>query len=376
MTNKSDFDILFFCFSNPKFDGRSVNIANILSKNNKSILYVSPYPQETSFKENQNIDYQWVNIDIDTSVRKRMKLYKNSLKKKIKANSCKFILACDFYSLPISYYYSKKFKAKLIYDSREIYSKLGSLAKRPFTQKVIEILEKFYINFVNQIIVSGDRDAEYLKKHFKHNTKYVTIKNLPPKREITRTNFLRKKFNISEDSIIFLYQGWILDGRGLIPFIESIKNIDNLVFFIIGEGDFKNKVSLKTRDLELNHKVYILEGVEYDKLHEYTASADVGISLFEPISKSYEYALPNKLFEYIQSSIPILATNLPSIAEVIKDKEQGVLVNDPSNLEEIKNAIKYLMNLENLEKIRIELEKIKKKYIFESQEIEILKVFI
>ena len=53
------------------------------------------------------------------------------------------------------------------------------------------------------------------------------------------------------------------------------------------------------------------------------------------------YASPNKLFEYMGSGKPIIASNLPSIREILTDNETALLFNadDPIDLTEKINQL-------------------------------------
>ena len=71
--------------------------------------------------------------------------------------------------------------------------------------------------------------------------------------------------------------------------------------------------------LGLNSQLYL-------NLLEITSSADIGIALIKPLSISYRYALPNKLFEYAAAGIPSLASNLPNMQYYIKKYNLGKTV--------------------------------------------------
>ncbi len=65
----------------------------------------------------------------------------------------------------------------------------------------------------------------------------------------------------------------------------------------------------------------------YAELLEWTASADIGLTIFPPdYSLSIRFTLPNKLFEYLMAGRPVLSSQLDAIAEVIKTYNVGQIV--------------------------------------------------
>jgi glycosyltransferase involved in cell wall biosynthesis len=67
------------------------------------------------------------------------------------------------------------------------------------------------------------------------------------------------------------------------------------------------------------------------------------VVLIQDTCRSYHFALPNKLFEYIQAGIPVVGSDLPEIAHIIRDNQIGEFV-DPNNPDSIANAIQHLLN--------------------------------
>ena len=55
----------------------------------------------------------------------------------------------------------------------------------------------------------------------------------------------------------------------------------------------------------------------------YTKSADVGIHLLENTCLNHYYSLPNKVFEYIFSGLPLIVTNFPDMGKLIDDYQCG-----------------------------------------------------
>lgn len=74
-------------------------------------------------------------------------------------------------------------------------------------------------------------------------------------------------------------------------------------------------------------RVKILPPVPYDVLLEWTASADIGLIVYAPdFSLNVKMCLPNKLFEYIMAGLPVLASPLDAVAEMIDAYDIGQVV--------------------------------------------------
>ena len=64
--------------------------------------------------------------------------------------------------------------------------------------------------------------------------------------------------------------------------------------------------------------------------------------MIEPVSLSYEYALPNKLFEYMMARIPSIVTDLPALRAHIAAYPVGVLVNRALSVDAVVAAVASL----------------------------------
>ena len=82
--------------------------------------------------------------------------------------------------------------------------------------------------------------------------------------------------------------------------IDAMQFLDNTIFVIAGDGDISEQLIEKVEKQRLNDKVFFLGRMPLDELHKYTVQADLGMSLEENLGLNYYYALPNKLFDYIQ----------------------------------------------------------------------------
>lgn len=368
---KKDYDVIIICFSNPLHDARTINLVRTLIKYQRKVALVTPdYNYEPDYINNS--DYYKCSVKLNQKVRYSQKEFTKAVKKLNLSTS--FVHAGDFYSLTAAKSIKIKCKAKLIYDSREIYSQLNSLKNRPFARKLIEFREKYLVTYVDKIVVTADVDETYLKKYFMHNIPYYTIKNLPPQQELKSSDYIRREYNIKPDSLVLLYQGWILEGRGLDSLVKAIKDLSFVELVIVGGGEYTDELKKIASSLELENRVHFTGLIPYDHLSKITMSADVGLVLFEDTSISYQNALPNKLFEFIQSAIPVITTNQKTMREVVDNENIGLVVNR-LDVDELQKAIHKLSDSNTRNYYRENILKIRNKYNYELQEVEILKVF-
>ncbi len=309
---------------NPYLDSRIVNLIDSLQANNVKVKVIAFDWQTPDF----------VTVKGDVTIYKLTKQSFSALfyikflfllfkaLRKIKAD---YYFAEDIYVLPTTSFFAKRRKAKLYYNSRELYSHIGGLKDKRSVQVLISLVEKFYINKPDYVLVTGELDAEYLT-HIYGITNTLLLRNLPSFNKPDKKIDFRSRFNIPKESLILLYQGVLLKGRGISLMLKALQKIQNTVFIIIGEGVYRKDFEAEAERLGVSDRVFFLGAVEHEQLLQYTAGADVGVALIENISLSYFYALPNKLFEYIMAEVPVLVTNLPQMKAIIEDYGVGEFI--------------------------------------------------
>ena len=118
---------------------------------------------------------------------------------------------------------------------------------------------------------------------------------------------IRIKYNLPLDKKIFIYGGNLGKPQGL-PFlikcIEKVKEINDIMFLIVGNGtEFGYVVDCKEK-LDLNN-LLIMERLEKEEFDKVVASSDIGI-----ISLDHRFTIPNypsRILSYMQAKLPVLA---------------------------------------------------------------------
>ncbi len=276
-------------------------------------------------------------------------------------NKSSHILANDLDTLPACFIASRLKANKLVYDSHELFTEVPELQGRRFVQNLWRMIENIFVPRIKRAYTVSDTIAAFYRQ--KYGIKMGVIKNVPYLMRATENASVEFPTN----NKVLLYQGTLTENRGLTQAILSLKYLDDVDLVIIGYGKVKNELVQFVAAQKLKNRVYFLGRIDHEKLHNYTKKADIGILLEEPIGLSFKYALPNKLFDYIHNELPILASPIVEVKQLIDIHKVGVLVenHEPKHIAE---KIRLLLTDEDLtKKIKNNQRMIKEKYSWENE---------
>ena len=227
--------------------------------------------------------------------------------------------------LPLGYIIKIISGAALVYDAHELETETNG--RRGLSKLVSKWVEKLLIHRVDLVIVVGNNIADWYQDAYGIERPAV-VYNAPVSRRINNNNFFRNQFGISKTALIFLYQGKLCAGRGIEALLEVFKQrTDGSVVVFMGFGPLENLI---TDAAEISDNIFYQKAVPPAEVLDYTASADVGLSLIEPVCLSYYYCMPNKLFEFSMAGLPVLVSNMKEMEAFVKKYEIGVVVQEIS----------------------------------------------
>jgi len=191
----------------------------------------------------------------------------------------------------------------------------------------------------NNLVREGIKDGKILVAPDGVNLKNFTV-------SLSREE-ARKKNNLPLDKKIIFYHGSFFshNWKGVDVLLESAKYFP--------EGHLLVLVGGSTDEINQAKKIYSADNVlfvghrPYHEIPYYLKAADIMILPNKKGDKaSEEYTSPMKLFEYMASGAPIVASDLPSIREVLNDKN-SVLV-EPNLPEDLARGIEKIAQNDDL----------------------------
>ncbi|MDX1286145.1 MAG: glycosyltransferase, partial [Draconibacterium sp.] len=246
------------------------------------------------------------------------------------------LLANDLDTLTANFLASKIKKKPLVYDSHEYFTEVPELVQRPRVKKFWQWLESKMVPKIKHAYTVCDSIAKIYNE--KYGVDFKVVRNIPKGGKTISTPVVK------EEKII-LYQGAVNIGRGLEQAILSMENISDAKLIIAGDGDIRMELEELVRNNKLNDKVEFKGRLSIEELAKLTPQADLGLSIEEDLGLNYRYALPNKLFDYIQAQVPVLVTNLPEMAAVARKYQIGEIT-DTLNPKELAEKIEDVLNNE------------------------------
>lgn len=259
-------------------------------------------------------------------------------------------------------------KPALIYDSHEF--EIGRNIPRNKIQKLwILHLERFLIKRCLFSIMVNDAIADEVQRIHRLKDRSIVVRSTPLRWFIDEQQCQCKRKEIlsmikSPQPTLLMYHGLVMQGRGLETLLEVVKLNSATCLLVLGndEDNLRSKLKHMSQTLGVSDRVLFLPAVPIEQLWKYVGAADVGMVTVLAVSKSYYYMLPNKFFENIQSETPMVCSDFPAIAPIVKKYNIG-LTCDPTDLDSINACIKemqtnkvlYKTFKENLKKAKEDL---------------------
>lgn len=277
------------------------------------------------------------------------------------------LLSNDLDSLFANFLVSRLKNKKLIYDSHELFTEVPELINRPKTQKVWLKIEKFTLPKLKLAYTVCQSIADYYKD--KYGIKMGVVRNIPICSEMAKNT-------VQNSKKIILYQGAVNIGRGLKEAIQAMQYLYGFELWIIGGGDIENELKLLVKNLDLDEKVKFLGRKKIEDLPKYTLQADLGLSIEENLGLNYYYALPNKIFDYIQAEIPVLCSDLPEMKRIIENYKVGAILNSHEPKQIAEQIIKNFKNSNQILDWKKNLVEAKKELCWQNEEKILLSYFL
>lgn len=279
-------------------------------------------------------------------------------------------IANDIDVLPLCLELGEPNAAKIIFDAHE-FSPLehndSFLWRLLFKKYKTKLIQK-YASRANLMLTVCDGIAK----------KYTTDFGLNPMVITNAANYVDVPIkHTNSDKIRLIHHGIAMPTRKIENMIEMMDFVDERFELELMLVHSKSAYYSKLQEMaKTRNNVKFIAPVATDDIISFTSNYDIGIYLLEPTNFNNHFALPNKLFEFIQARLTIAIGPSPEMAKIVKEYNLGIITEDfqPKTMaqalnkltqkdinhfkENAANAAKRLNSEENMQQLKTEIDKL------------------
>lgn len=245
---------------------------------------------------------------------------------------------------------------KLIWDAHELYTEV-SYASTDVADFINGAIKKAAPQIDYFITINDSFTHLYKEKYPTLPDGFVLMNATRQATEVTvKSDLLRQSAGLNPDQNILLFQGGLVKGRGITQLLEAAPKLPiNWTVQFMGNGRMEEEILKACKKYNINERtngrqcIAIIPTVPYEELAQWTSGATIGCIPYENTNLNHLYCTPNKLWEYPNAGVPILATGLVEMKKMIEKHKTGKLLPIDFEAHDIVQAIEVLNSDELVE---------------------------
>jgi glycosyltransferase involved in cell wall biosynthesis len=243
---------------------------------------------------------------------------------------------------------------RVIYDAHELYPYRNRPNPCRWKSLLFEIGDRYSARRCDAVITVNQSIAEHMGRRYEIDPVDVVM-NIPE----VGGRMHDEDADVLDLSHIprprLFYCGNITFNRGLEEAVASLVELPDCSLVVVGQGrgTYADDLRSLAASVGVQDRLHIFPPVPHQEVVRVAAQADIGLVMIKPSCLSYEYALPNKLFECLHAGLPMVASDLPELRRVVLGEEVGLVCDhdDPGSIAEAVKAI--IADPELSEKMRL-----------------------
>ena len=253
-------------------------------------------------------------------------------------------------SLPAQERLRRRFGGRTIYDSRDVYMHARTLGALPAPFRVpFRWFERRWARRADAVITVNQAYAEIIEASLGVPIAAIVL-NCPARYAAPepRPDRFRELLGLPAATRIVLYQGNFMTERGIEEGMAAILQVPDAVLVLLGYGAMRSQLAAEVAAPPYAGRVYLVDAVPPEELLPWTASADVMLMAIQPTTLNHRHTTPQKLWEALAAGVPVVASDLPGMAAIVRESGAGLLC-DPVDPAAIALAIRALIELPDAE---------------------------
>ncbi len=247
-------------------------------------------------------------------------------------------------ALPVAVRLRRTLGGAAVYDARDLATQSARFARLPGPWRaLLQRRERDQARTMDDVVTVSTPYAEVLARDWERQPRIIWngpsdyAPADPPRR------LWHQRLGLAPDAPVVLYLGLVLDGRGIAQLCDAIELVPGAVLVVAGYGaDYER---FRDRAATLTHagRVHFVGPVAPGDILDSIAAADVSAMPVEGDTLNHQLNTPTKLFDAMGAGVPVVASDLPGMAPIVRATGCGELC-DPTDPADIARAIRAIVD--------------------------------
>lgn len=247
-------------------------------------------------------------------------------------------------TLPLALALRRGHGGRVVYDANDIDTEAGRFARLPgMWRQLLRRRERSWTRSVDALVTVSEPYAEVLARMLGRPVDAI-VRNGPPRYEPPDPpeHRFHEALGLARETRVVLYLGQVMEGRGIEELCLAIGGVDGAVLVVAGFGPDVARYQAMAASLPHAERIRFMGGIAPDAIPAWTASADVAAMPVQPDTLNHRLNTPTKLFDAMGAGVPVVASDLPGIAPIVRETGCGELC-DPTDPADITRALRKVL---------------------------------
>ena len=247
-------------------------------------------------------------------------------------------------TLPVALRLRRHLGGRVVYDSRDLHVRSARFARLPGPwRRLLGLTERRWARAADAVVTVSTPYAEVLRRTL--GVEPVIVWNGPMRWQAPETppRLLHERLGLPPGRPVVLQLGALQPHRGIDELIDAMADVPDAVLAIVGDGPERASLEARARATGQADRIRFLGPAAPDEILPLTASADVSVMPVHGSTLNHRLNTPTKLFDAMGAGTPVVASDLPGMAAIVRETGCGVLC-DPTSPADIARAIRDVLD--------------------------------
>lgn len=253
-------------------------------------------------------------------------------------------------TLPVALALRGRLGGRVVYDARDLHVESARFARLPGPwRRLLARRERSWARSADAVITANEPYAEVLERTLGVRATVVFNGSLAPAAGGSGPCEpfpipVRDQLGLEPSTRIVLCLGNVAPGRGVEQLCRAIDGVPDAVLVVVGPGGpFRDRLAAEAASLPAADRIHFLPQVPPSDIPSWTAAADVAAMPIQPTTLNHRLTTPTRLFDALGAGVPVVASDLPGMAAIVRETGCGVLC-DPTDPASIAAALREVLD--------------------------------